>query len=40
MVRVPYTQMASIIFTPASGRADLAWMIWLAGGGGVWMQAP
>jgi 23S rRNA (cytosine1962-C5)-methyltransferase len=39
-LRVPCTQIASMLRMPFSGLAGTAWMIWLAGGGGVWMQAP
>ena len=37
---VPSTHTASIDFSPLAGSLGLTWMIWLDGGGGVWMQAP
>jgi hypothetical protein len=39
-VQRPKTQMASMDFTPTAGLLSVTWMIWLAGGGGLWMQAP
>ena len=37
---VPLTHTVSIDRTPLAGVLGSTWMIWLAGGGGLWMQAP
>jgi hypothetical protein len=40
MLRVPLTHTGSMVFKPATGLRAITWIIWLAGGGGTWMQAP